>query len=706
MRDDIAVLDDTMLAAADVVWAIGSLCNLHRRGFDATAYARRTPPPHTLATLAEGLREAGFEVRVARTGVATLARLALPCIAMLRDDEPAEDAGAAPRPAGGGLRPALVVAASADRVVWFPAGARTPKEAPAPAFAAHATGTAILVRARDVGNDDDPAGRPATAFGFRTVLAELARHRSVARDVLLASLALQLAALALPLASQAVIDKVIVHRATGTLAVVGAALALLIAFSAALSWLRQYLIVHTGTRVDAVLGSRVYSHLLRVPLGYFERRPVGVLVARLAGVETVREFLSGAAVTVALDVPFALVFVVVMAFYSVPLTLVVLAAVAALAALSLAVAPPLQRKLNEQFVAGARAQALATEAVGGIETVKSLELEPLFSHRYDEALATWLRAGFSARQLANGYQAAAGALEQALSAAILCFGAWLVMRGDEFTIGMLVAFQMFAARVSQPVLRLAGLWQQFQQAAIAVRRLADVMDVPQEPRSGTASARRDPARLAFAGLGFRHGEGPWLVRGFDLDVAPGECVVVTGPSGCGKSTLCRLAAGFAFPTEGAVRLDGRDTRTLAADELRSALGIVPQETVLFAGTVLENLLHAQPHATEEQVERACRRAGVHDAIVARPEGYRTRLGERGVGLSGGQKQRLAIARALLREPRLLMLDEPMSQLDAAAAAEVGATIAALKRTTTVVVVSHVVPPTLAADRIVRLAPPC
>ena len=706
MRDDPSARDDSPLAPADVMWAIGSLCNLHRRAFDAAAYARRAPPPHTLATLAEGLREAGFEVRVLRARAGALGQLTMPCVAMMRIPAEAEREaeGTHPVRVAHAVRPALVVAASSGRVVWFPAGARAPVEAEAGAFAAQATGTSILVRPPEDAGAADPAGRDAGAFGFRTVFAELARHRSVVRDVLAASLALHLTALALPLASQAVIDKVIVNRATGTLAVVGVALALLIGFSAVLSWLRQYLVIHTGTRVDAVLGSRVYSHLLRVPLGFFERRPVGVLVARLNGIESVREFLSGAAVTVALDVPFALVFVVLMAFYSVPLTLVTLAAVAALAVLSLAVAPPLQRRLNDQFLAGARTQALATEAVGGIETVKALELEGVFARRYDDALATWLRAGFATRQLANGYQAAAGALEQALSAAILCAGAWLVMRGDDFTIGMLVAFQMFASRVSQPVLRLAGLWQQFQQAAIAVRRLADVMDVPPEPRSGAASARRDAARLTFAGLGFRHGEGPWLMRGLDLDVAAGECVVITGPSGCGKSTLCRLAAGFAFPGEGAVRLDGRDTRALASDELRGALGVVPQETVLFAGTVLENLLLAHPHASQVEVERACRRAGIHDAIVALPDGYRTRLGERGIGLSGGQKQRLALARALLRAPRLLLLDEPMSQLDAGAAAEVGATISALKGTTTVVVVSHVVPPTLAADRVVRLSP--
>ncbi|GMU71290.1 MAG: hypothetical protein AMXMBFR42_07550 [Burkholderiales bacterium] len=700
MRDE-SCSASASIAPADVQWAIGSLCNLHRRAFDATAYVARTPPPHSLVTLVEGLREAGFDVRVVEAGVAALARAPMPCVAMLRAPHP-EDAGGGTQVIAQ-VRPSLVVSVSVDRVVWFAAGSRAPNEAPAAVFAAQATGTAVLVRLPDDAEVGEAAAAPSGRFGFRTVFAELARHRDAVRDVLAASLALHLAGLALPLASQVIIDKVIVNRATSTLAVVAAALALLIAFSAAIGWLRQTVVVHAGTRVDAVLGSRVYAHLLRIPLGFFERRPVGVLVARLNGVETVREFLAGAAITVVLDLPFALVFIVVMTFYSAPLTLVALGCIGALAALSLAVAPSLERRLNEEFMTGARAQALATESLVGIETVKALELEASFTRRYDDALGAWLRAGFATRQLANGYQSAAGALEQAMTAAILCAGAWLVMRGSEFTIGMLVAFQMFASRVSQPVLRLAGLWQQFQQAAIAVRRLADVMDVPAEPRSGVRADAAGAARLTFERVGFRHGEGGWLLHGLDLDVAPGECVVITGPSGCGKSTLCRLAAGFAFPAEGAVRLDGRDTRALACDTLRAALGIVPQDTVLFAGSVLDNLVLSRPHASAEEVERACRRAGVHDAIAALPDGYRTRLGERGIGLSGGQKQRLALARALLKSPRLLLLDEPLSQLDAASAAEVGASISALKGATTIVVVSHVVPPTLLADRVVRMA---
>jgi subfamily B ATP-binding cassette protein HlyB/CyaB len=693
---------DPRLAPADVAWAIGSFANLHRRAFDAPAWLRRTPPPHTLVTLVEGLRECGLEARLVRVDAVALATLPCPCAILL------ESPASAPDGVATGVRPALVVAATPERIVWFAAGTRSPAEVSPGELAPRATGVAVLVRPRSdaAGSvDDDPADAARTRFGFRSVAAEILRHRGVVRDVLAASFALQVAGLAMPLASQVVIDKVIVNRATSTLAVVVAALAMLIVFSALLGWLRQYLITHTGNRVDAVLGSSAYAHLLRVPLAFFERRPVGVLAARLNGIETVREFLSGAAVAVALDLPFALACVFVMFAYSVPLTAIALALLALLALLSAACAQPLQRRLNDQFLAGARTQALATEAIGAIETVKSLELERSFARRYDDALGAYLRAAFATRQLANGYQATAQALEQVLSVALLAGGAWLVMQGGEFTIGMLVAFQMLAGRVSQPVMRLAGLWQQFQQARIAVRRLGDILDVPAEPRSGAHRGDRRASRVTFDRVGFRYGDGPWLFRGLDLDVAAGRCVVVTGPSGCGKSSLVKLVAGFALATEGAVRLDGRDVRAMAADELRGSLGIVPQETVLFAGTVLENLLHGQPHATQADVERACRRAGVHEAIAALPAGYRTTIGERGLGLSGGQKQRIAIARALLREPSVLLFDEPMSQLDADSASRIGATLSSLKGDATIIVVSHVVPATLIADRTLRLTGP-
>jgi subfamily B ATP-binding cassette protein HlyB/CyaB len=300
----------------------------------------------------------------------------------------------------------------------------------------------------------------------------------------------------------------------------------------------------------------------------------------------------------------------------------------------------------------------------------------------------------------------AGALEQLQGAALLCLGALLVMRGPDFTIGMLVAFQMFAARVTQPLLRLVGLWQQFQMASVAVRRLADIVDVPQEPRSLVAVADSPgPARVEFRGVGFRYAPTrPPVLQGFDLDVAPGECVAVTGASGVGKSTLAKLLQGFVHPTAGSVCVDGRDTRSLAANELRAALGVVPQETVLFSGNVHDNLVAAHPQASHDAVVSACRLAEIHDVVQRLPDGYRTMLGERGVGLSGGQRQRIAIARALLRRPRVLVFDEATSSLDGAVAEQIAATIARFRGKVTILFITHRVPSALAPDRVVELRP--
>jgi ATP-binding cassette, subfamily B, bacterial HlyB/CyaB len=320
-------------------------------------------------------------------------------------------------------------------------------------------------------------------------------------------------------------------------------------------------------------------------------------------------------------------------------------------------------------------------------------MEPQLNSRFGDYLATYLAASFRTRQLANTYQVSAQTLEQLLTLSILCIGAWIVMQEVGFTVGMLVAFQMFAHRISQPMLRLVGLWQEFQQAAIAVKRLGDVMDAPQEPYSlqpSRESVRK--GRIEIENLGFRYGEGlPWLYRGLNLTVEPGQCIALTGPSGCGKSTLARLLQGFYLPTEGRIRIDGHDTQHLSANELRSHLGVVPQETVLFSGTIYENIILGNPHATFEDVVIACKAAGIHDVIEAMPQGYQTPIGEHGAGLSGGQKQRIAIARALLKRPPILILDEATSSLDDAAANAIGETINALRGQATILLIAHTLP---------------
>jgi len=273
-----------------------------------------------------------------------------------------------------------------------------------------------------------------------------------------------------------------------------------------------------------------------------------------------------------------------------------------------------------------------------------------------------------------------------------------------FTVGMLVAFQMFASRMSQPMLRLVGLWQEFQQASVAVKRLGDVMDMPTEPFTVLPSrSRRAAGHIEVAGLGFRYSEQhPFVYRNLNLTLQPGQLTVLMGPSGSGKSTLTKLMLGFYPPSEGQITIDGRDVRNLSANELRQAFGVVPQETLLFAGTIYDNLIMANPHAGFDEVMNACRKAEIHEVIERLPQGYQTVIGEHGVGLSGGQRQRVAIARALLKQPAVLIFDEATSALDADTSEQFARTVNLLKGGSTILFITHQAPRGLAFDAVIQL----
>lgn len=690
----------------DVVWAMGSFCALNRKPFDAALLTQQFPPPYSADSFVHAARALGFKIRRKDCDSDTLASLNLPCLAIVHTPHP-ETAGVAPEssPASRNARPAIVVQVNDEGVVLFEAGTNTPKTLTHDEFAASYAGTVfqLALEAKEV-KDQDGAIDEQGRFGFKWFIPELLKHKRVWRDVLIASLIIQLLALGTPLFTQVVIDKVVVHRTQSTLAVIGIGLAVFMLFTMLLSWVRQYLVLHTGNRVDAVLGSAVFNHLFKLPPRYFEHRPTGVIAARLHGVETIREFVAGAAVTLILDLPFLLIFVGIMLYYSVSLTAVALALIGGIVILSLVMAPIFRTRLNRQFLLAARNQAFITEYVSGLETVKSLQMEPQLSARYGDYLAEYLQAGFSMKQIANTYNVAANGLEQLISLLILVVGAYTVMNSSEFTIGMLIAFQMFAGRVSQPMLRLVGLWQQFQQANLSVQRLGDIMNAPAEPYSILPSRLRESkGKIEIEDLSFRYGDNlPYLYQGFNLTVPPGKVIAIMGPSGSGKSTLAKLLQGFYVPAGGQIKLDGNDIRYLSANELRHYFGVVPQETVLFSGTIYDNLLMANPHATFEQVVHACRMAEIHDVIEKLPQGYQTEIGERGVGLSGGQRQRLAIARALLKQPKILVFDEATSSLDATTAEHFATTINQLKGKVTMLFITHALPKSLVVDDVVRI----
>ena len=701
-------------------WILGSLCQLHRVPFDPALLAQQFPPPYDRAALLAAAKALDFRVGERTVGAKDLIALPLPCVAFLKQERHAAQtqppAGTESTPAQVEEAPApksaLIVKAGDKGFLYFEAGSDAPHQLPLDQFEACFEPSVVLIarQAPQATDPDLPLSKPS--FGFKWFVPELLKHKRIWRDVLAASLAIQLVALATPLFTQVVIDKVVVHHTQSTLWVIGIALVMFMLFSTVMTWMRQYLVLHTGNRVDAVLGQTVLRHLLRLPMPYFEHRQTGVLVARLHGVEQIREFVAGAAVTLLLDCPFLFIFLAVMFWYSWQLTLIVLAILVLIIGLSLGVTPIFRAKLNRQFLVGARNTAFVTEYVSGMATVKSLQMEPVLEGRYGELLAQYLAASFETKQLANSYNTVANALEQTMTLTILVVGALVVIDSAAnaasgaatFTIGMLVAFQMFASRVSQPMLRLVGLWQQFQQADVAVKRLGDIMDMPAEPytltpqRAGTGQA----GRIEFQSVSFRYSEKhPWLYRNLNLAIKPGQLTVLVGPNGCGKSTLAKLLLGFYPPSDGRILIDGQDARYLSANELRAGFGVVPQETTLFSGTVYDNLQMASPHADFNQIVEACRMAEVHEVIESLPQGYQTPLGEHGVGLSGGQRQRIAIARALLKRPKMLIFDEATSNLDQPTAEAFSRTINQLKGKVTMLFIAHNLPRGLQVDEVMQ-----
>jgi subfamily B ATP-binding cassette protein HlyB/CyaB len=537
-------------------------------------------------------------------------------------------------------------------------------------------------------------------FDFSWFIPAIVKYRKLLIEVFVVSLFIQMLALVTPLFFQVVMDKVLVHQSLTTLEVIVVGLVAISLFDVLLNGLRTYVFTHTSSKIDVELGARLFRHIMALPLSYFESRRVGETIARVRELENIRGFLTGQALTSVLDLLFTVVFLAVMFWYSGWLTLIVLLSLPLYALISALITPVLRKRLNEKFARGAENQSFLVETVSGIGTVKATAVDNRATRTWDNQLAGYVSSGFAVTRVATVGQQSVQLVQKLVGVAILFFGAKLVIEG-KLSLGQLIAFNMLSGQVSSPIIRLAQLWQDFQQVGISVERLGDILNTRTEVPGSRLALPPIKGAVRFERVHFRYKpDAPEILRGIDLDIGAGEVIGVVGRSGSGKSTLTKLVQRLYTPEQGRVLVDGHDLSLADPAWLRRQLGVVLQENFLFNRSVRENIALSDPGMPLERVIRAARLAGAHEFIMELPEGYDTKVGEHGAGLSGGQRQRVAIARALITDPRILILDEATSALDYESEHAVMSNMHAICKGRTVIIIAHRLSTVRRANRIV------
>ena len=654
----------------------------HQQGLSPTS-------PASDGELLGAAKALGLKAKICRTQASRLNLAPLPALARLRD-------------ANGQSRWVLLAQCDGQRVLFQDPneeGGGRPTIEPIDVFlqqwAVDGSGELLLATSRA-----SLAGDLAK-FDFSWFVPAIVKYRKLIGEVMLVSLFLQLFALVSPLFFQVVMDKVLVHRGMTTLDVLVIGLVVVVVFESLLNGLRAYVFSHTTSRIDVELGARLFRHLVQLPLAYFQARRVGDSVARVRELENIRNFLTGQALTLVLDVVFSVLFIAVMFLYSAQLTLIVLLSVPLYTLVILSIVPLLRARLDEKFARGAENQAMLVETITGIQTVKAHALEPAMGRRWDTQLAGYVSASFKTQNLAAWGHEAINLIGKLVNAATLWFGAKLVM-DQELTVGQFVAFNMFAGRVAQPIMRMAQMWTDFQQTGISMQRMGDILNTRTEvPPSNAAQLPPIKGRITFDQVSFRYRpEAAPVLQQVGLDIRPGEVIGIVGRSGSGKSTLTKLVQRLYVPEQGRVLIDGIDISLVDAAQLRRQIGVVLQDNFLFNRSVRENIAVVDPAAPLEAVMRAAQMAGAHEFISELPEGYDTVVGEQGASLSGGQRQRIAIARALFTDPRILIFDEATSALDYESEAVIQRNMKAICKGRTVLVIAHRLSAVRQAHRII------
>lgn len=629
------------------------------------------------AALVLAARGLGLKAKIVDVPLARLAQLALPALALGEDGE------------------AFIIGRLGDgKALIHDLRERRPRTVSEADLSARYRGRVLLVASKA-----SVLGELAR-FDFSWFIPAVIKYRRLLVEVLVVSLFIQLFALVTPLFYQVVMDKVLVHRGWTTLEVITIGLVCMAVFEVILSGLRTYVLSHTTSKIDVELGARLFRHVLALPLAYFESRRVGDIIARVRELENIRTFLTGQALTSLLDLLFTVVFLAVMFYYSGWLTLIVVISLPVYALISAGITPVLRRRLNEKFARSADNQSFLVETVTGIGTVKAMAVDPRVTRTWDNQLAGYVDAGFSVTRIATLGQQSVQLVQKLVAIAILFFGARLVIDG-KLTLGQLIAFNMLSGQVAAPIIRLAQLWQDFQQVGISVDRLGDILNTRTELPGSRMALPPIKGAMRFENIVFRYRpDAPEVLAGVDLEIRPGEVIGIVGRSGSGKSTLTKLVQRLYVPERGRVMIDGQDLALADPAWLRRQLGVVLQENFLFNRSIRDNIALGDPGMPLERVIQAAKLAGAHEFISALPEGYDTHVGEQGAGLSGGQRQRVAIARALVGDPRILIFDEATSALDYESEHAVMSNMRSICAGRTVLIIAHRLSTVRQANRII------
>ena len=532
---------------------------------------------------------------------------------------------------------------------------------------------------------------PNKIFNFEWFLPSIKKFKNSLILVLVSSFVVQLFGLANPLLIQVIIDKVITQRSLDTLQILGFALVVVTILGGFLGSLRTFLFTETTNRIDTRLGAEVIDHLLRLPLTYFDKRPVGELGSRVSELEKIREFLTGQALTTLLDAVFSIIYILVMVAYSWKLTFVALAVIPVQIFITLLGSPLLRRQIREVAQQNAKTQSHLVEVLTGVQTVKAQNIETVSRWKWQELYTTYISKTFGKIITTTTLGQTSSVLQQISQLMVLWIGATLVLNGN-LTLGQLIAFRIISGYVTQPLLRLSTIWQNIQELRVSFERLADIIDTPEESNESDKTNISLPeisGKIEFDNVVFSFTKRTRRVlNGVSFKIAKGQFIGIAGESGSGKSTLMKLLARLYEPDKGRILIDNYDINKIELYSLRRQIGIVPQEPLLFSGSISENIAITNPEINSEEIINAAKISNAHDFIMELPEGYSTKVGERGSTLSGGQRQRIAIARTLISQPNLIIMDEATSALDYQTERKVCENIRESCKGTTVFFITH------------------